>query len=79
MKKRLPIIVIILVIVVGLLAVRMKRMKQKNSSPLLKSAPMTVQTVKVDRQTISSGRHVFLCVALNYLFSPIVMGVCHIF
>ena len=58
MKKRLPIIVIILVIVVGLLAVRMKRMKQKNSSPLLKSAPMTVQTVKVDRQTISSGRHV---------------------
>ncbi len=58
MKKRLPVIVIILIIVVGLLAVRMKRMKQKNSSPLLKAVPMTVQTVKVDRQTISSGRHV---------------------
>ncbi len=58
MKKRLPIIVIALVIVAGLFAVRMKRVQQKNNSPLLKSVPMTVQTDKVARQTIASGRHV---------------------
>jgi len=58
MKKRLPLIVIVLVIVIGLGAVRMKRAKQKNHAPLLKSVPMVVETAPVDRQAVSSGRHV---------------------
>ncbi len=58
MKNRLPIIVIILVIAAGLLAVRMKRVKEKNNSPLLQPVPMTVQTARVEKQNIASGRHV---------------------
>ncbi len=58
MKKRLPIFAIILVIAVSLFAVRMKRVKQKNNAPLLKPVSMTVQTVTVDKQTISSSRHI---------------------
>lgn len=58
MKKRLPVIVIVLIIVAGLGFVRMKRVKQKDDSPLLKSIPMTVVTARVDKQTIASSRHV---------------------
>lgn len=58
MKNRLPVIVIILVIAAALISVRVKRMKEKNSAPLLQPVPMAVHAVPVDRQTVSSGRHV---------------------
>jgi RND family efflux transporter MFP subunit len=58
MKKRLPIIVIILIIAAALTSVRVKRMKEKNGAPLLKPIPMAVHAVPVNSQTVSSGRHV---------------------
>jgi len=58
MKKRLPVVVIILIVAAALISVRVKRMKEKDEAPLLKSVPLTVQTAPVKRQTISSGRHV---------------------
>jgi RND family efflux transporter MFP subunit len=58
MKKRLPIIVIILIIAAALISVRVMRMKEKNGAPLLRPVPMAVHTAPVDRQTVSSGRHV---------------------
>jgi len=58
MRKRLPIIVVILILVVGLGVVRMKRVKQKNNAPLLKVVPMVVETARVNHQTVTNGRHV---------------------
>jgi RND family efflux transporter MFP subunit len=58
MKKRLPIILIILILAATLISVRVKRMKEKNGAPLLRPVPMAVHTVPVGRQTVSSGRHV---------------------
>ena len=45
MKKRLPIILIILIIAATFVSVRVKRMKEKNGAPLLRPVPMAVHTV----------------------------------
>lgn len=58
MKKRLPIIVVVLILVVGLGSVRMKRAQQKNNAPLLKAVPMVVETAAVGHQMVANGRHV---------------------
>jgi len=58
MKSRLPILLIIPILAAGLISVRIKRMKEKNGAPLLKPVPMAVHAALVDRQTVSSGRHV---------------------
>ncbi len=57
MKKRLMVLAIALVLVVGLGAVRLKRMRQKNAAPLLVSVPMAVQTAPADTGTVSTVRH----------------------
>ncbi len=57
MKKRIMVPVIILAIVATLGIVRMKRVREKNSAPLLASVPMAVQTAAADSGSVSTVRH----------------------
>lgn len=57
-RKWITSIVVVLVIVVGLAAVRMKRMKEKNAAPLLAQSPPAVQVAPVTQGRVTRTEHV---------------------
>ncbi len=56
--KKLSGIIIAVLIAVGLLAVRAKRIEQRDSAPLVRRPVPVVETVPVTRETVSRSRHV---------------------
>lgn len=56
--KKLGWILVILLIVIGLVAVRMKRMHEKESAPLVKIVPPAVQVATVAEGRVAHTRHV---------------------
>jgi len=56
--KRLGWIIVVILIAAGLVAVRMKRMHQKESAPLVKIVPPTVETATVNEGRVVHSRHV---------------------
>lgn len=57
-KKRLIGIVIVIAVVAGLVLVRAKRVRQKEGAPLVKEAPVAVQTVRISEGQVVRTRHV---------------------
>lgn len=58
MIKKLVWILVVVLIAVGLLAVRMKRVHEKESAPLVTIVPPAVQVVPVTRSRVARTRHV---------------------
>lgn len=57
-KKRLIGIAVVIAIAVGLVIVRAKRVRQKEGAPLVKEAPVAVQTARVEEGQVVCTRHV---------------------